>query len=256
MIDPLLEKLKHYTDLEKREVRMLRAAPTREKRLENGDYIIKEGENPPAVHLIIDGWACRCKMLSDGREQVMGYLIKGDLCDLHVTLLSRMDHSIRAITTTTVGMVPEESINRIIEDFPRLARALFWSLMVDEAVARHWILNIGLRSAEARVAHLFCELLVRFQIAGLIQGNTLEMPMTQANLGEALSLTPVHINRVLQRLRQKGLIALARKELTVIDPEGLKEVAEFDAVYLHLDKRLVNHKGELINKKEKRILSP
>lgn len=255
MFDSLLEKLQHYKDLDKHEIQMLRSAPTQKRRLEKGSYIIEAGEKPPAVHLMIDGWACRCKMLSDGREQIMGYLIKGDLCDLHVTLLSRMDHSIRAITATTVGMVPEESINRIIEDFPRLARALFWSLMVDEAIARHWILNIGLRSAEARVAHLFCELLVRFQVAGLIQDHTLEMPLTQANLGEALSLTPVHVNRVLQRLRQKGLIRLTRKELTILDPEGLKNLAEFDAIYLHLDKRLANDKGELIDKREERILS-
>ncbi len=184
--------------------------------------------------MMLEGWACRCKMLSDGREQVMGYLIKGDMCDLHVTLLSHMDHSIRTLTPATVALIPEESINQIFEDYPRLARALSWSMMVDEAIARHWILNIGLRPAEARVAHLFCEMFLRFQTAGLTHDNTIDMPLTQTNLAEALGLTPVHVNRVLQRLRQKNFITLARRELTVLDFEGLKKVAEFNENYLHL----------------------
>ncbi|GHC25569.1 Crp/Fnr family transcriptional regulator [Kushneria pakistanensis] len=234
MFDPLLKKLQHYTDLGKKEVSVLCSAPEKTRQFDKGEHIISEGENPVVVHMMVEGWACRCKMLSDGREQIMGYLIKGDMCDLHVTLLSHMDHSIRTLTSATVAMIPQESIEQIFEDYPRLARALSWSMTVDEAITRHWILNVGLRSAEARVAHLFCEMLLRFQTAGLTSDNTIDMPLTQTNMGEALGLTPVHINRVLQRLRQKNLITLAHKKLVVLDLEGLKEVAEFDDAYLHI----------------------
>ncbi|REC94834.1 Crp/Fnr family transcriptional regulator [Kushneria indalinina] len=234
MVDPLINKLQHYTDLGKKELSMLRSLPGRTKRYEKGEYVITEGENPVAVHLMLEGWACRCKMLSDGREQIMGYLIKGDLCDLHVTLLSHMDHSIRTLTPATVAMISEESINQIFEDYPDLARALSWSMTVDEAITRHWILNIGLRTAEARIAHLFCEMILRYQASGLTRDTTIDMPLTQVNLAETLGLTSVHVNRVLQRLRQKNLITLTRKTLTALDFEGLKEVAEFNDIYLHL----------------------
>ncbi|WP_456269166.1 Crp/Fnr family transcriptional regulator [Kushneria sp. AK178] len=236
MIEPLVARLQHYTELKKDDVNMLRSIPERTTRFDRGEYIITEGDDPVAVHLMLEGWACRCKMLSDGREQIMGYLMDGDLCDLHVTLLSHMDHSIRTLTPATVAMIPEESINRIFEDYPRLARALSWYTTVDEAITRHWLLNVGLRSAEARVAHLFCEMVVRFQAAGLTENTTIAMPLTQVNLAETLGLTSVHVNRVLQRLRQKNLITLAQKRLVVLDFEGLKAVAEFDAGYLHLKK--------------------
>lgn len=236
MIEPLINRLQHYTVLEKREIDMLRSMPECTRQFKKGEYIIREGRNPVAVHLMLEGWACRCRMLSDGREQIMGYLIQGDLCDLHVTLLSYMDHGIRTLTPATVAMVPEESINQIFEAYPRLARALSWGMMVDEAIARHWILNIGLRTAEARMAHLFCELLLCFRAASLAEekGNTIDMPLTQVNLAETLGLTPVHVNRILQRLRQKGVIELRHKILTVLDPDGLREIAEFDERYLHL----------------------
>jgi CRP-like cAMP-binding protein len=93
----------------------------------------------------------------------MSYLVPGDFCDLHVHVLRRMDHSIGAVTAVTVAFLEPEAVLDLIAGFPRVARALWWATLVDEAVAREWIVNIGQRTALERTAHLFCELFYRLQ---------------------------------------------------------------------------------------------
>ena len=97
------------------------------------------------------------------------------------------------------------------------------------------MIGIGRRSAEARIAHLLCEVLVRMKAVGLANGDACELPITQAELGDSLGLSTVHVNRSLQELRGKRLITLRGSILTVVNWDGLKKAGEFDPAYLHLD---------------------
>ena len=117
---------------------------------------------------------------------------------------------------------------------PAIARALWWSALVDEATLREWLVNIGRRPAEQRIGHLLCELLMRLETVGLTNGNHYELPITQADVAETMGLTLVHVNRVLQRLRASGLITLANRQLVINDVQALKEFSEFNPNYLHL----------------------
>lgn len=233
MITPLFNKLSYYMTLSQDEKQLLETAGNRSILVEKGDVIINEGERPEHVYLIEKGWACRYKLLENGDNHIMAFLIPGDLCDVHITILEKMDHSIRALTPVTMRKFPADEIRNIMENYPRLARALFWSTLVDEAVLREWLVNIGTRSAEARLAHVFCEMLIRSRIAGSAEGDEMEFPLTQAELSESMGLTQVHINRVLQKLRHEGLVKLEKKRLTILDWDRLKQFSQFDPVYLH-----------------------
>ncbi|MWJ26933.1 helix-turn-helix domain-containing protein [Halomonas sp. ZH2S] len=201
--------------------------------VEKGEVIINEGERPDYVYLIEKGWGCRYKLLENGDNHIMAYLIPGDLCNVHIAILEEMDHSIRALTPLTLCRFPADAMRDIMENHYRLARALFWSNLVDEAVLREWLVNMGTRSAESRVAHVFCEMLIRSRIAGCAENDSFEFPLTQAELGETMGLTSVHTNRVLQKLRQEGLVTLEKKRLTIHDWERLKTFSQFDPIYLH-----------------------
>ena len=120
----------------------------------------------------------------------------------------------------------------------RINRALWWATLVDEAVLRAWLVNVGRRDALQAVGHLFCELYVRMRNVGLAAGETMELPLTQEEIGDALGLTPVHVNRVLQRLRADGLIALKRGALEILDMAALERVAGFNPNYLHIEQRV------------------
>ena len=198
--------------------------------------IIAEGQRTDDVHLVLEGFACRYKILPDGKRHIMAYLVPGDLCDVHVFILKAMDHGVGTLSACRVVDIRRDRILKMLER-PAIARALWWSALVDEATLREWLVNIGGRPGEQRVAHLLCELLMRLQTVGLANGNSYELPITQSDLAETVGLTVVHVNRVLQRLRAAGLITLQSRRLVINDAQALKAFSEFNPNYLHLDEK-------------------
>jgi len=149
--------------------------------------------------------------------------------------LKRMDHSIGAIASSRVATISPDNVLTLMRNYPTLTTALWWSTLVEEAIAREWILNVGQRNAIERMAHLFCELLYRFRAVGLNQGMSCTLPLTQVELAESLGLSSVHVNRTLQALRRRKLITLDSGTLTLRDLPALEELSLFNPEYLHLD---------------------
>jgi CRP-like cAMP-binding protein len=197
--------------------------------------IIREGDRPDHVHLMLEGWAARYKLLPGGMRQITAFLIPGDFCDLHTTILAEMDHSISTLTRARIAYVPRGRMEELTER-PQLARAFWWSTLVDEAVLRNWIVNIGRRDAHEAIGHLMCELYARLKTVGLADDLHFELPLTQEEIGDALGLTSVHVNRVLQRMRGEGLISFARGALAIHDYVRLERASGFNPNYLHLDR--------------------
>lgn len=195
--------------------------------------IIREGDTPHHVKLIVDGWAFRYKMLPDGRRQIVSFLLPGDLCDLNVFLLDEMDHSIGALTPVTYAEMPRDLIERMCDHRPAISRALWLESLVVAAIQREWTVSLGQRTARERIAHLFCEIFERLDTVDLAEDDRCEMPLTQIDLGEATGMTAVHVNRTLQELRREGLIVLNNRILTIPDRHALQRVAMFNPSYLH-----------------------
>jgi CRP-like cAMP-binding protein len=107
--------------------------------------------------------------------------------------------------------------------------------LVDEAISREWIVNVGQRTGYERTAHLLCEVFFRMNAVGLAPDNSCDFPMTQHELADTVALSPVHVNRILQELRQDGLIVLRDKRLTILDLGKLKIAGIFNPNYLQLD---------------------
>ena len=129
--------------------------------------VIRDGENPGHVHIVLEGWAARYKVLADGSRQITAFLLPGDICDLHITILSQMDHGIVALTDARVAYVPHQVMEDLPINRPQLGRALWRATLIDEAVLRSWLVNVGRRDAEKRIANLFCALHARLSLVGL-----------------------------------------------------------------------------------------
>jgi CRP-like cAMP-binding protein len=237
MDSPLARKLSSFIDLAPEEVARLDALSRSVRRYGAGKNLIKEGDRPEFVFLLVDGWAYRYKVLPDGRRQIMAYLIPGDLCDIHIFILKEMDHSIGLLSNAQVAAIPKQAMLDLIHEHPRIGEALFWSTLVDEGVLREWLVNLGQRDAFQRIAHLFCEMWLRMCQVGLTEDGEFSLPLTQEQLGDTMGLTSVHVNRVLQRMRAEGLISLSSKNLAIHDIDRLKQIAQFDPNYLHLERR-------------------
>jgi CRP-like cAMP-binding protein len=195
--------------------------------------LIREGDEPGPVFILLKGWACRYKLLPEGTRQITSFLMPGDCCDLHAAVFVRMEHSIATLTAARVARVDRKHIEVLMETRPAITQAFCRAQLVDEDTLRAWVVSIGRRDSVQRVAHLMCELYVRAMNIGLISGNRFELPLTQAMLGDALGLTPVHVNRVLRKLRISGIMNLSRGTLVIANVGKLALVAGFDDHYLN-----------------------
>ena len=235
MQNAFLTKLSHGADLTVEDQAVLVGGLTNVRKIEAGRDIVRDGDEPDDVRLILDGVACRYKMISNSSRSIMAFLMPGDFCDLHVAILGRMDHALSALTPCRVANIPRRTIETWTENHPRINRALWWATLVDEGVLRAWLANIGGRRSPERIAHLFCELRLRLETVGLATAGGFELPLTQQQLGEATGLSVVHVNRTLNQLRKAGLVTFRAGRVFIPDIERLGRMAGFDPGYLHLE---------------------
>ncbi len=233
MSNPFVQKLGGMNPLGASEVAALKAATAHPRRYRAKQDLIREGDEPGPVFVILAGWACRYKILPDGTRQIMAFLMPGDACDLHMNMVAAMDHGIQAITEAQVASISRPEMDKMMLDQPAIARAMYIAQLVDEGTMRAWIVSMGRRSSIERVAHLICELYLRMRNIGLRTDGTFALPLSQIILADALGMTPVHINRVLKELREAGAMALKRGHLEILDPTKLVQIAGFDENYLH-----------------------
>ncbi|ACB24428.1 Crp/Fnr family transcriptional regulator [Methylobacterium radiotolerans] len=233
----LIRKLESITALSEVEREAIQSLPVRTQVFGAHQDIVRDGDTSSQCCLILDGWACRYKLLNQGKRQILSFHVPGDIPDLQGLHLPSMDHSLATMKHTTVAFISHESLRALTARLPDLAALLWRDTLIDAAIFRAWMTGLGRRSADERIAHLFCEMYLKLQAVGLAGDYRCPMPITQMDLADALGLTPVHINRVLMGLRSRALITLRSRTLVIEAWEELMEVAEFDPRYLHLDRR-------------------
>lgn len=233
----LIDKLRGFASLTDAEAAVLEHATAFPRTYAARKDLIREGDKPGPVLVVLKGWAIRYKVLPNGSRQIVAFLMPGDACDLHIGLLDQMDHSIQTVTEAQVATVPRATMDALMAAHPGIARAMYISQLVDEGTLRAWIVSMGRRTSTERVAHLLLELHIRAGNIGLTLEQTMQLPLTQTVLADALGMTPVHINRVLQTLRREGAVELQRGMLKIHQPLVLTRTAGFDDSYLHRNQR-------------------
>lgn len=231
----LLRKLAHSQLFSPEEQLALQKLPIQIVRFGAGEALVRQGDSPTRSFLVLEGFICASKHTAEGRRQITSFYVPGDIPDLQSLHLGIMDIGFETITPCAVGFIPHEELRRVCADYPRITAALWRATLVDAAIFREWVTTVGQRNADARLSHVFCEIFLRLQVVGLTTGNSCALPMTQAELGDAVGITVVHVNRTLQKLRAEKLIAFKNKKLTILDWNRLAALADFDATYLHLD---------------------
>lgn len=198
--------------------------------------IVREGERPQSILFVLEGWGCRYKQLRDGRRQVVSIMLPGDMCDADTGAIERMDHTIAAISAMKVAQVNFRRFDELREH-PEVARAIVLHERAKIAIQREWTMSLGQRSAIERISHLLCELFLRLESVGAVEGNSCEFPLTQSDIADACGLTPVHVNRILQELRKEGLVELMKRRLFIPNLRALMDRALFDPNYLYAARR-------------------
>lgn len=195
--------------------------------------IVRLGECVNRSCLIVEGTAARFGQTREGLRQLTALYIPGDMCDLHSAVLPLATTAIQALSPVTVARVPHAALLEAADASPQVARAFWRDCVVDGQVVAEWLVNNGRRDARSRIAHLLCEMAIRFEKIGFPR-DRFPLGMTQIHLGDATGLTPVHVNRTLRDLRERGLVEVPSREVIVLDWNGLRDCAEFEPSYLHL----------------------
>ena len=182
----------------------------------------------------MSGFAYRQKVTGEGTRQIVALCIPGDAIDFQNMFLSISDHGIRILTRAVVADIPREPLQQLMLKRPAIGVAIIHSTLIEASILREWVVNVGRRDARARIAHVLCEFAVRLEARGLASKDGFELPMTQEQLGDATSLTPVHVNRVLKGLQADGLISRQRRNIQFTDWRALQDTADFTRRYLHL----------------------
>jgi CRP-like cAMP-binding protein len=231
---PHLMRLEQLTALSPEDKQVLADAIVSTVTMGPNKDLVRQGEEPVECYLILDGMLQRYKVLGDGARQIVGFHITGDLCDLNGPVIGRMDHSIATVTASKLAVIPRAALLEIIERRPRIGIALWKETIVDAAIAREWVANVGRRTPHQRIAHLLCEMGRRLEAAGRAEDGKFEWPVTQADVAEAMGLSTVHVSRVYQQLRKDGLLVTEDGVVHVLDWHRLEEVGEFTPDYLFL----------------------
>ena len=195
---------------------------------------VRLGEEMTSSCLVAQGIVGRFVQLEDGSRQIVSLHIPGDMADLFSLMLPRAPSQLQALTASTVIRIPHAALRQLAFDHWGLAAAFWRDSVVDGSIVAQWLVNVGRRNARGRLAHLFCEMAVRYRQIAMGGNGYYELPVGQEQLADALGLTPVHVNRSLKGLREEGLVHFLRGRVDILDWSGLANAAEFDPAYLHL----------------------
>lgn len=228
-----LRKLRQLAPIDEQDERAVLALPHRLSQVRARQYLVRDGDVPRECCLLIQGFAARSKLASDGGRQIVSFHIAGDILDLQHLFLEQADHNVQAITDAAVVWIPMAGLRSLIAERPTIGNAFWRDALIDASIFREWVLNVGRRDAKTRVAHMLCEFIVRCEAVDLGTAQRMKLPFTQEEIADATGLTPVHVNRMLRELTEEGLISRKGGFLEIQDWEGFRRAAVFDAAYLH-----------------------
>ncbi len=200
-----------------------------------GTELLNPREPSRNVHILMEGWACRHRTLGDGDRQITAFMFPGDTASCWTPIESPFDHGVRTLTSCRVMVANRERLADLARRHPVVATRLRRALRTDVSILNDWLVNVGRRKAPERIAHLLCELNFRLGIAhpSIHSGNRV-IPLTQQDIADALGMTSVHVNRVVQKLRANQLLEIRKGSLILRDPQGLARLCDFDSAYLGL----------------------
>ena len=229
-LEPVVRRLRSLPPLSDNELELLRALTDRRERHSAGEELVAEGQAARRPRFVVSGWASHQRILSDGRRQIFGFSVPGDGIGVSDRTTQPALSSIVAITS--IETVDAEPV--LDAAFggraPGLARALSISAVLEQMLLLDHMVRLGRQTAYERVAHFLLELQRRLEQAGLGDGHRFPLPLTQEILADALGLSIVHVNRILQQLRRERLIELRSGVAILLQPDHLASVADYRPV--------------------------
>ncbi|MGY4624944.1 Crp/Fnr family transcriptional regulator [Bradyrhizobium sp. USDA 4486] len=226
-----IARLQAIEGLSENERRQIAGLPSTLRQVADGEIVLRQGEAASRCVFVASGFLYQARIVGD-RTQILSFHVPGDMPCLHTLLVSPMDADLVGLGPSVVGYVAHAQLKQLLDDSLHLTRAFWRETLIDAAISRRWIARLGAQAALPKVAHLICELAARLEIVGLVTDGCFQMPMTQRHVADACGLSIVHVNRTIQELRHRGLIAWEGSEIRLLERDELQALADFRPDYL------------------------
>jgi CRP-like cAMP-binding protein len=227
-LGPLMKRLSCHSDLSLSSRVIIKGLPFTGKSYAASRCIVWEGDPADQVHVILSGWACSYRILGNGRRQVVGYHLPGEMPDLYAIDLGHHDACLASVGHCTMAVIGADVVRAASAACPDLDSMLRREVQLQGCLTRSWLTNVGRRPGLERAAHFLCETYGRLEALGLAEHDRMRLPVCQNDLADALGMTPVHVNRVIQELRSLGLVEWRRHEVILPSRQRLCELAEHE----------------------------
>lgn len=196
---------------------------------------VRLGEYVDHSCLVVGGVVGRFGQNSDGERQITCIHVPGDMADLPSVVSPKSGWGLTALTPATVLRLAHTDLRRIAAQHAGIAEAFWRDCVADGSMFSEWVVNVGRRDAITRIAHIFCEMAIRCERAGLGDRHSFPMAITQSDLADATGLTPVHVNRTLKELRNRAIVTTKAGQIVVHDWKAMVAVGDFDEGYMLID---------------------
>ncbi len=173
------------------------------------------------------GWTSRSVVLADGRRQILGFMIPGDT--LFFEALYAENHTshehMRALTDVTLCAFRPSSLREIVASSEIQSEVFARYVLDQKSLVERRLVDVGRRRALGRLARLVLELFTRLQSRSLFCGASIQFPLRQEDMADALGLTAAHVSRTLHELRRQGVLEVGKGRLQVLNEERLETIA-------------------------------
>ena len=213
----------------------------------SGHDLLEGREAPGRTYVVLSGIVCRYALLPDGRRQIIAYFVAGDMVELGASNLERLAHGICTLSPCRLAFISDFTRQAWKVSSPCIDQAILHAMQIDASVTVQWLVNLGARQMDQRIAHLLLELRYRLHNVGRAPGNTYSLPITQGDIAETVGGSVVHVSRTLGILRKLGLASFRRGEVVIGDLQGLTTLSGFDDCYLHLGDDRQLSRSERVN---------
>lgn len=226
-----MDRLNSRPVLTREEQQAILSLPWRAEQVQPNRDFVRLGQRIDHACYVASGLVGRFDQNASGDRQITAIHIPGDMPDLHSVVQPQATSALQALSAATILRVPHSAIRAATAQHHALAVALWRDCMVDSTILAQWVVNVGRRDAKARMALLLCELAVRLRVQ-TAPAESFLLPITQGQPAHATGLTVVHVNRVLRRMREDGLVDARDGRVQVLDWDALVSAGDFDAGYL------------------------
>ena len=222
-----LRALPLFTSNGKEEVTLVQSLKKREQRVAVGETLILEGQTDAPLYTLLSGWAFRFKTLSDGRRQILNFLLAGDFIGVQQKMGDAAAHGVVTLTDSVFCVFQRDALWELHRQSPAMGFNITWLTAHEESLVDDTLLSVGRRSAEERIATLLIQLYKRaaaLQADGGASG--VPFPLTQQHIADGLGLSLVHTNKTLRKLERRGLHQLDDGRLRLRDVKALARLAD------------------------------